>query len=80
MPLSLSCACPSCDRILPLALNEVIPEGLSLNFMLLPIEEIFWRQARHAEFDISECSLSTYVMLRSSGDDRFIAIPVFTSR
>ncbi len=80
MALLLSCACPPYDRIMPLALNEVIPEGLSLNFMLLPVEEIFWRQARHAEFDISECSLSTYVMLRSRGDDRFIAIPVFTSR
>jgi 4,5-dihydroxyphthalate decarboxylase len=80
MALLLSCACPPYDRVLPLALNQVVPQGISLNFMLLPVEEIFWRQARHAEFDISECSLSTFVMLRSRGDDRFIAIPVFTSR
>jgi len=35
---------------------------------------------RNQEFDVSESSLSSYVMLRSRGDERFIAIPVFTSR
>ena len=44
------------------------------------MEEIFWRQLRNQEFDVSESSLSSYVMLRSRGDERFIAIPAFTSR
>jgi 4,5-dihydroxyphthalate decarboxylase len=80
MTLHVSCACPIYDRIVPLYLKQVIPEGMALNFLPLSVEEIFWRQARHAEFDISECSLSTYTLLRSRGDERFIAIPVFTSR
>lgn len=80
MTIDLSCACPSYDRVWPLFSNRVVPEGLSLHFLNLSVEEIFWRQARHAEFDVSECSLSTYTMLRSRGDERFIAIPVFTSR
>jgi hypothetical protein len=41
--------------------------------------ETFWRQLRHAEFDISECSLSTYTMVCSRSDERFIAIPAFMS-
>ena len=80
MPLSLSFACPPYDRILPLADGRVVPEGIRLNYLSLEVEEVFWRQLRNMEFDVSESSLSSYVMLRSRGDERFIAIPVFTSR
>ena len=80
MSLTLSFACPPYDRILPLAYGSIVPEGIRLNYLSLEVEEIFWRQLRNQEFDISESSLSSYVMLRSRGDDRFIAIPVFTSR
>jgi 4,5-dihydroxyphthalate decarboxylase len=57
-----------------------VPDGVDLNFLPLAVEEVFWRQLRNQEFDIAESSLSSYVMLRSRGDERFIAIPVFTSR
>jgi 4,5-dihydroxyphthalate decarboxylase len=80
MPLQLSFVCPPYDRILPLAYRQVVPEGIELNYMPLEVEEVFWRQLRNQEFDISEASLSSYTMLRSRGDDRFIAIPIFTSR
>jgi 4,5-dihydroxyphthalate decarboxylase len=80
MELSLSLACPPYDRILPLSYGKVVPEGININHLSLPVEEVFWRQLRHEEFDVSECSLSSYVLLRSGGDERFIAIPVFTSR
>jgi len=80
MPLPLSFACPTYDRIQPLFNGTVQPLGIALNCMNLEVEEIFWRQLRNGEFDMSESSLSSYVMLRSRGDERFIAIPVFTSR
>ncbi|MBW1945661.1 MAG: ABC transporter substrate-binding protein, partial [Deltaproteobacteria bacterium] len=80
MSLTLSFACPPYDRILPLAYGSIAPEGIQLNYLSLEVEEIFWRQLRNQEFDVSESSLSSYVMLRSRGDDRFVAIPVFTSR
>jgi len=80
MTLSLSFACPPYDRILPLTWGKVLPEGIDLTYLPLEVEEVFWRQLRHQEFDVSESSLSSYVMLRSRGDERFIAIPVFTSR
>jgi 4,5-dihydroxyphthalate decarboxylase len=80
MKLTLSFACPPYDRILPLADGRVLLEGIELNYLPLAVEEVFWRQLRNREFDISESSLSSYVMLKSRGDERFIAIPVFTSR
>jgi 4,5-dihydroxyphthalate decarboxylase len=80
MTLKLSFACPPYDRILPLTYGRVVPKGIRLNYLPMDVEEIFWRQLRNQEFDISESSFSSYTMLRSRGDDRFIAIPVFTSR
>lgn len=80
MPLNLSFACPPYDRILPLTQGQVVPEGIELNHLSLEVEEIFWRQLRNREFAVSESSLSSFVMLQSRGDERFIAIPVFTSR
>jgi len=78
--LFLTFACPPYDRILPLVCGLIQPKGINLNYLPLNVSEMFWRQLRHEEFDVSECSLSSYTMLRSQGDDRFIAIPVFTSR
>ncbi len=80
MNRSLSFACPPYDRILPLARGIVQPEGIDLTYLPLEVEEVFWRQLRNQEFDLSESSLSSYVLLRSRGDQRFVAIPVFTSR
>jgi len=80
MSLPLTFACPAYDRILPLAYGEIVPQGIHLNYLDLEVEEIFWRQLRNQEFDMSESSFSSYVMLRSRGDERFVAIPVFTSR
>ena len=77
MKLTLSFACPPYDRVMPLADGRVLPEGIELNFLPLAVEEVFWRQLRNCEFDISESSLSSYVMLKSRGDERFIAIPIF---
>jgi 4,5-dihydroxyphthalate decarboxylase len=78
--LNFTLACSAYDRIHALVDGTVVPEGLDLNFIPLEVEEIFWRQLRHQEFDGSEMSFSSYTMARSRGDERFIAIPVFTSR
>jgi len=80
MKLPITLACGLYDRTLGLHDGTIPVEGVALNFLpMLPVET-FRRQARHAEFDAAEFSLSTFMILHSRGDRRFVAIPVFPSR
>jgi 4,5-dihydroxyphthalate decarboxylase len=56
------------------------PEGTDLNFLALPVEETFYRQLRHREFDVSELSLSSYLLTHDWDEPPFVALPVFPSR
>ena len=78
--LPFAFACSPYDRVRPIMDGSVPVEGMDFNFIPLVVEETFWRQLRHQEFDGSEMSLSSYIMAASRGDDRFVAIPAFTSR
>ena len=78
--LKLTLACGRYDHTQPLIDGRVQPEGVDLTFLPLRPGETFWRMLNHGEFDISEMSLSSYTILRSEGDTRFIALPVFPSR
>jgi 4,5-dihydroxyphthalate decarboxylase len=78
--LKLTLACGRYDRTQPLIDGRVAPEGVDLTFIPLRPGETFWRMLNHNEFDCSEMSLSSYTILRSEGDARFIAVPVFPSR
>ena len=78
--LRLTLACWNYDRTRALAEGRIQPDGIELNYLSLPVEETFFRMLRHREFDVAEMSLSSYTILRSEGDTRFIAIPVFPSR
>jgi 4,5-dihydroxyphthalate decarboxylase len=78
--LQLTLACGRYDRTQPLIDGRIEPEGVDLTFLALRPGETFWRMLSHGEFDASEMSLSSYTILRSEGDTRFIAIPVFPSR
>lgn len=42
--------------------------------------ELFLRQLRDAEFDASEMSISSLMLAASRGDERWIGVPVFTTR
>jgi 4,5-dihydroxyphthalate decarboxylase len=76
--LSLTLACGDYDRTLPLRTGAVRPDGVELEVLALEPEEMFYRMARHRDFDVSELSLSTYTVLRGRGEP-LIAIPVFPS-
>jgi 4,5-dihydroxyphthalate decarboxylase len=78
--LKLTLACGNYDRTRALIEGSIQPEGIELNYIPLGPGEIFWRMLNNEEFDASEMSLSTYTILRSQGDARFIALPVFPSR
>jgi 4,5-dihydroxyphthalate decarboxylase len=78
--LKLTLACGRYDRTQPLIDGRVEVEGVDLTFLPLRPGETFWRMLNHEEFDASEMSLSSYTILRSEGDTRFSAVPVFPSR
>jgi 4,5-dihydroxyphthalate decarboxylase len=77
--LRLSLACSECDRTQGLRDGSVPVEGVSLTCIGLPVEEVFHRMVRFAEFDAAELSLSSYVLSLQMGAP-FIAVPAFPSR
>ncbi len=78
--ICLTIACGDYDRIRPIWDGSVSAEDLDMNVLLLPIEEIFFRMARYQEFDAAEMSLSSFLISKSRGAPRFVAIPIFPSR
>ncbi len=64
----------------PLFLGEVRAEGIELNAFPMTVEEIFWRQTHHQEFDVCEYAGAGYLMLTARDESPFTAIPVFPLR
>ena len=77
---NISLACSLSDRTQALYNGQVMPGGVDLNFIPLEVEEIFWRMLKYQEFDVSEMSMSSYMMAKDRGHPQFTAIPVFPSR
>jgi 4,5-dihydroxyphthalate decarboxylase len=78
--LPLTFACWNYDRTRGLLEGRIPVDGISLNYLDLPVEETFFRMLRHHEFDVAEMSLSSYTVSLFKDNPPFIAIPVFPSR
>jgi 4,5-dihydroxyphthalate decarboxylase len=78
--LNLSVAMGDYDRTRALLDGTVQIDGVDPVYMTLSPEEIFFRAFRNVEFDISELSLSSYLLKASKGESPYVAIPVFLSR
>jgi 4,5-dihydroxyphthalate decarboxylase len=78
--LRLSLAITSNPRTWPIVDGRVKADGIDFAKTVLGPAEMFWRQLSFAEFDVSEMSMSELMMIRNRGDDRFVGIPVFTTR
>jgi 4,5-dihydroxyphthalate decarboxylase len=63
-----------------LALGAARAEGIDLNVLNLPVEEIFFRFTRHREWDVTEMSFAKVVSLLSQNDHSIVPLPVFVSR
>lgn len=61
-------------------LAESSPEGIDWTLSYVHPSEMFWRQLKFADFDISEMSLSTLMILWAGGERDWVALPVFTTR
>src|SRR6202049_4127046 len=80
MKLQLSLAITSNPRTWPILDGSVKPDGIELVPTILHPSEMFWRQLRFADFDLSEMSVSSLMMARAGGDDRWLGLPIFTTR
>jgi 4,5-dihydroxyphthalate decarboxylase len=78
--IHLTLACEDYDRTRALRDGRVKPEGIELNYLVLPVEEIFWRMLRYEEFDVAELSMGAFLVAAAQGRHPFIALPVFPSR
>ncbi|HWF96810.1 MAG TPA: ABC transporter substrate-binding protein, partial [Xanthobacteraceae bacterium] len=80
MALALSLAVCDYDRTRAIFDGRAKIEGCDITAVPLEPEEAFHRAFKFSEFDISEISLSSYIMTTARGDAHYVAIPAFVSR
>jgi 4,5-dihydroxyphthalate decarboxylase len=78
--LTLSIALSDNERTRPITQGRVTAQGLRLIPTVVHPSEMFWRQLKYADFDVSEMSLSSLFIATARGDRRWVALPVYTSR
>ena len=80
MTLRLSLATWDHDRTMPLHEGTVRVPGVEFDGHVLPTSTLFPVAVREARFDVTELSVSSYVLQVSRGECAYTAIPVFVSR
>lgn len=78
--LSLSLACWDYDRTRPVLDGRVGVNGWRIEATAAPPGELFPLAVGPAPYDVTEMSLSSYLMQRAAGTCAYIALPVFVSR
>ena len=78
--LRLSIALARNPRSQPILDGTVRAQGIDLVSNVVHPSELFWRQLRFGDYDVSEMSLSSLMMIRAAGDARWVGLPVFTTR
>ena len=79
-PVTLSIALSDNERTRPVIEGRFQPQGINLVPTVVHPSEMFWRQLKFAEFDVSEMSLSSLCIAISKGDNRFVGLPIYTAR
>ncbi len=80
MKKQLSIAFAANPRTWPILEGRAVAEGLELIPSVVGPSELFWRQLKYADFDVAEMSFSSFIIALSKGDDRFVGLPIFTTR
>ena len=78
--LELSIALSDNVRTQPIIEGRVAPEGIRLVPTAVHPSEMFWRQLKFQEFDVSEMSISSYTIATSQGPTPWVALPIYTMR
>ena len=80
MDIQLSLGMASNPRTWAIHDGRVKPDGIELIPSPVHASELFWRQLKFGDFDVSEMSFSSLIMAMAVGDDRWVGLPVFTTR
>src|ERR1700748_1329098 len=80
MRVQLSLAVCDYDRTRAIFDGRAPVEGCDVTAVPLEPEEAFHRAFKFNEFDVSEISMSSYIMPAARGEAHYIAIPAFVSR
>ena len=78
--LDLSIALSDNQYTRPILDGIVAAEGIRLIPTAVHPSEMFWRQLKFGDFDVSEMSMSSLIIATSKGPTPWVALPVFTSR
>jgi 4,5-dihydroxyphthalate decarboxylase len=80
MKLELSIGMAANPRTWPIFDGRVKADGIDLVPSTVFASELFWRQLKFADFDVSEMSFSSLIMAKAQGDERWVGLPIFTTR
>ena len=80
MNLRLSIGITNNPRTWPILDGTVKVDGIDLIPTVLHPSELFWRQLHFAEFALSEMSVSSFMIVTGLGDQRFVGVPIYTTR
>ena len=83
MALQLTVAFTDNPRLRPLRDGTVKPQNLDLNFVTVAAGELFFRNLKYDEFDLSEMSISETLLAKERGDGTrwdWGGLPVFLSK
>ena len=78
--LSLSLGFGPNPRSQPILDGTVQPEGIELACSEVGAGELFHRQLTHQEFDVSEMSISSLLLITAQGNSPWVAVPIFSTR
>ncbi len=76
----ITLACTVTDRTRPILDGRVAIDGCDLEPITGEPEDLFARALRAEEFDVTELSLSSYLIVTGRGTSRYLAVPAFPSR
>ncbi|MDP4594617.1 MAG: hypothetical protein NWT00_08695, partial [Beijerinckiaceae bacterium] len=68
-PITMSIALSDNERTRPVYEGRFQPQGINLLPTVVHPSEMFWRQLKFAEFDVSEMSISSLCIATAKGDD-----------
>src|ERR1043166_4036765 len=64
----------------PVLQGAIAPDGVVFRTNVLAASDIFWRQLHAQEFDVSEMSMSSLLIVTAQSNQDWIGLPIFPQR